>query len=53
MMTIELSLEILSMRLLNPIYDMSNEGIVYSGTFESCKEEHSNFSYDQSDFIWV
>ena len=33
----------------NPIYDMSNEGSVYSKTFESCKEEHSNFSYDHSE----
>ena len=28
---------------------MSNEESVYFDTYESCKEEQSKFSYDQSD----
>ena len=33
----------------NPIYDMSSEESVYSETYEICKEEQSEFSYDQSE----
>ena len=32
----------------NLIYDVSSEGSCYSETYESCKEEQSEFSYDQS-----
>ena len=32
----------------NLIYDVSSEVSCYSETYESCKEEQSNFSYDQS-----
>ena len=33
----------------NLIYDVSSEGSVYSETYESCKEEQLEFSYDQSE----
>ena len=33
----------------SPIYDAFNKGSVYSETYESCKEEQSDFSYDQSE----
>ena len=33
----------------NPIYDISSKGSVYFDTYESCKEEQSEFSYDQSE----
>ena len=33
----------------SPIHDASNKGSVYSKTYESCKEEQSEFSYDQSE----
>ena len=33
----------------NLIYDVSSEGSCYSETYESCKEERSEFSYDQSE----
>ena len=33
----------------NPIYDVSSEGSFYSETYESCKEEQLEFSYDQSE----
>ena len=36
----------------NPIYDMSSKGSVYSETYESCKEEQSEFSYDQSELYF-
>ena len=31
------------------IYDTSSKGTVYSETYKSCKEEQSEFSYDQSE----
>ena len=33
----------------NLIYDVSSEGSFYSETYESCKEEQSEFSYDHPD----
>ena len=33
----------------NLIYDVSSKGSVYSETYESCKEEQLEFSYDRSE----